>query len=393
MLATAAAAHGAVLACIYPYLSLIAVQNVGLSEPMLALLLGLASISVAGSSVLFGLIADQNGKRRQIALVTVGLTVLGCALMLTNPGPLTLFLAHGLLLPIGTSIFGQIFALNNLAAQAYPTQREGLQSTLRAGISAVFLFTLIFWTWGLGPGGFGVMSVYVTALIASLILAVLIWHGWPHAGRTQWQDRPSGLNLAQALVELLHPSVAFRLLCLGAIGGLPMLYIVLTPLLFAQESARQMSDVALLVGLVAGFEVPFMLALPRLVRHVSRQRLIAAGAVIYALFVLLLALFPGGNLLWALPFLAGLGAAPILTLPIGYWQDLMVGRPGTASALFALQKLAGDLLCAATFGLGTYLGGYTVAALLGGALATTGAVGLLLIDQARPSKMNCPPVS
>jgi MFS family permease len=154
-----------------------------------------------------------------------------------------------------------------------------------------------------------------------------------------------------------------------------------------------MSDVALLVGLVAGFEVPFMLALPRLVRHVSRQRLIAAGAVIYALFVLLLALFPGGNLLWALPFLAGLGAAPILTLPIGYWQDLMVGRPGTASALFALQKLAGDLLCAATFGLGTYLGGYTVAALLGGALATTGAVGLLLIDQARPSKMNCPPVS
>ena len=102
MLAAAAAAHGAVLACIYPYLSLIAVQNVGLSEPMLALLLGLASIFVAGASVLFGLIADQTGKRRQIALATVGLTVLGCALMLTNPAPLTLFFAHGLLLPIGT---------------------------------------------------------------------------------------------------------------------------------------------------------------------------------------------------------------------------------------------------------------------------------------------------
>ena len=85
-----------------------------------------------------------------------------------------------------------------------------------------------------------------------------------------------------------------------------------------------------MVGLVAGFEVPFMLALPRLQKLVRRQSLLLAGALIYAGFVVLLALFPDGLWLWALPVLAGLGAAPILTLPIGYWQDLMAGRPGTA---------------------------------------------------------------
>ena len=174
-------------------------------------------------------------------------------------------------------------------------------------------------------------------------------------------------------------------LAMGAVGGLPMLYIVLTPLIFAATPERQTADVALMVGLVAGFEVPFMLALPWIQRHLSRQSLILAGAVIYAGFVGLLALYPDGRLLWALPVLAGLGAAPILTLPIGYWQDLMQGRPGTAAALMALQRLAGDLLSAAAFALGTALGGYTIAALLGGGLAALGALTLLVVDGATKS--------
>ena len=211
----------------------------------------------------------------------------------------------------------------------------------------------------------------------------MIWRGWPKKGAEPWQDRPLGLNLRAALVELSRPAIALRLLAMGAIGGLPMLYIVLTPLIFSAAPGRQISDVALMVGLVAGFEVPFMLALPRLQKLARRQSLLLAGALIYAGFVVLLALFPDGRWLWALPVLAGLGAAPILTLPIGYWQDLMAGRPGTAAALMALQRLAGDLISAAAFALGTALGGYTVAALIGGGLAMAGGIALWLADRRR----------
>ena len=79
--------------------------------------------------------------------------------------------------------------------------------------------------------------------------------------------------------------------------------------------------------------------------------------------------------------MAGLGAAPILTLPIGYWHELMHGRPGTAAALMALQRLAGDLLAAAGFAIGTAIGGYTTAALIGGGLAMVGAITLWLADR------------
>lgn len=382
-IAAMAGLYGAVNACIYPYLSLIAVERVGLSDATLALVLALASGAAVAASVLFGILADQIGNRRLIAMLTVGASILGTGLMALIPLPGVMLLAHGLLIPTGTAIFGQIFALNNLASQLHPDQRDGLQATVRAVVSAVFLMTLLFWTWGLGAGGFDVMSVYVTAVLAALILLVVIWRGWPRKGAEPWQDRPLGLNLRAALVELSRPAIALRLLAMGAIGGLPMLYIVLTPLVFAATPERQMSDVALLVGLVAGFEVPFMLALPRMQRRVRRQTLILAGALIYTGFVALLALYPGGDWLWALPIMAGLGAAPILTLPIGYWQELMTGRPGTAAALMALQRLAGDLLSAAAFALGTAFGDYTTAALIGGGLAVAGAVTLLVADRRR----------
>lgn len=383
-IAAMAGLYGAVNACIYPYLSLIAVERVGVSDATLALVLALASGAAVASSVLLGILADQIGNRRLIALMTVGATVIGTGLMVVAPLPGVMLVAHGLLIPMGTAIFGQIFALNNLASQLHPAQRDGVQATVRAVVSAVFLATLMFWTWGLGQGphrgGFDVMAVYVTAVLAALILMAVIWHGWPRKGSEPWEDRPLGLNLRAALVELSRPPIALRLLAMGAIGGLPMLYIVLTPLIFAATPDRALSDVALMVGLVAGFEVPFMLALPRLQRVMRRQGLILAGALIYAGFVVLLALFPDGRWLWALPVLAGLGAAPILTLPIGYWQDLMAGRPGTAAALMALQRLAGDLLSALAFGIGTALGGYTIAALIGGGMALLGAVTLLLAD-------------
>lgn len=382
-IAAMAGLYGAVNACIYPYLSLIAVNRVGVSDATLAMVLALASASAVAASVLFGILADQIGNRRLIALMTVGATVIGTGLMVVAPLPGVMLLAHGLLIPMGTAIFGQIFALNNLASQLHPDLRDGLQATVRAVVSAVFLATLMFWTWGLGSGGFDVMAVYVTALLAAGVLFAVIWAGWPRKAAEPWVDRPLGLNLRAAVMELSRPPIALRLLAMGAIGGLPMLYIVLTPLIFAATPERALSDVALMVGLVAGFEVPFMLALPRLQRLVSRQSLIMGGALIYAGFVVLLALYPEGRWLWVLPVMAGLGAAPILTLPIGYWQDLMEGRPGTAAALMALQRLAGDLLSALAFGIGTALGGYTTAALIGGIMAMFGAATLWLADRPR----------
>ena len=71
----------------------------------------------------------------------------------------------------------------------------------------------------------------------------------------------------------------------------------------------------------------------------------------------------------------------VLMLPISYYQDLVAGRPGTASALLALQKLVVDVLTAVVFAIGTALGGFETVALIGVVVALAGALCLYLADQ------------
>ena len=63
------------------------------------------------------------------------------------------------------------------------------------------------------------LAAYVTAVLAALGLMAMIWRGWPKKGAEPWHDRPLGLNLRAALVELSRPAIALRLLAMGAIGG------------------------------------------------------------------------------------------------------------------------------------------------------------------------------
>lgn len=385
MLAAIIGLIGCVNASIMPYQSLIGIENIGLSHAAFAAVMVLASAVAVTASVYVGILSDQKSNRRRVALITAAIGLIGSVLMLGAPHPLTFILAHGLLIPIATSLFGQTFALNRLASQAFPTQREGIQATVRAAMSVTFLLMLLFWTYAFAQG-FGVMSIYVTGAVASLCLVALIMARWPKDGSTTWQDRPSGLRLSQALAQLARPTVSVRLLCLGAVASSGILYMVLVSLIFEQAPGRSTSDVALYVGLVAGWEVPFMLLLPRYLGHLPRARLILLGTALYICHLVLMPVLAPTSAIWAMTFVAGLGGTAMLILPLSYYQDLLASQPGTAAALMALQKLVGDILAALAFTVGTYLGGYGLTALMGAAIALTGAAGLWLLDHYRPAR-------
>ena len=371
---------GMINASIYPYQSLIAIDRIGLSEPAFALVLVMASITAVTASVWFGILGDQRGNRRRIALVTCAASTTGVALMLIAPGPVALILCHGLLIPVASSIFGQLFALARLASPSDPVARDKIMLTIRAVMSASFLGMLIFWTYAFGAGA-DVMAIYVSAGLASAGLLLLIVIGWPRDGATAWQDNPSGLNFKQAMAEIARPFVLSRLLLLGAINSAGVLYMVLVSLIFDTSLTRDASDVALYVGLIAGWEVPFLLLLPRLTARISRSTLIAAGAAIYIIHLIAMPILADTPYIWAMTLVAGIGGTAMISLPIAYYQDMLHGRPGTAGAMLALQKLVADVLAAAAFALGTAIGGYQTVAVLGAAVALSGAIGLYLADR------------
>lgn len=373
---------GAINASLFPYQSYVAINRIGLSDGQFALMLLLASALAVGASVSAGVITDQRANRRQVALATASAAVIGPALMLAAPSPLSLVLCHGILIPVSGTLFGQGFALARLVCADRPGQRDAILSGLRALLSLTFLVVLPLWSLAFAAG-MDVMAIYGLAAACGALLLLLTWRHWPADGTTAWADPPSGLSLAESLREIARGRVLLRLGLLGAITAASALYMVLISLVFAATPGRTSSDVALFVALVAGFEVPFMLLLPRLLRFVSRISLIAAGGVLYACFLALMPVLAASPLVWLLPVLAGLAGAATLTLPIAYLQDLMAGRPGAGSSLMAVQKVAADSVCAAVFAGGMTMGGYGMTALIGALIACGGSVALLLADRRR----------
>ncbi|TAG21963.1 MAG: hypothetical protein EAZ40_08500 [Rhodobacterales bacterium] len=284
---------------------------------------------------------------------------------------------------MGSVTFGQVFALARMAATRHPEgERDGIMAVIRALFALPFVVVLPLWALIFAQGA-AVTAVFPVGLLMSGGMLLVVLRRWPQDGSTAWEDRPSGLSFRAALAEMGQPRLAARVLALGAVNAAATIYIAIVSLVMVADVGRSVADVALYVGLVAGLEVPFMLALPRLTRGMDRTLLILTGAALYAVHVALLPSLAGSALVWLLVLPAAVGGAITLTVPIAYLQDLLADRPGAGASLMALQRLAGDVVAALCFALGTLLAGYGLVAMLGVVVSITGAGLLWWADRRR----------
>lgn len=371
-------AHAATLA---PYVSTLAVTRFGLGDRAFAVLLVAAALVAVSSSVVFGILADQRANRRVIALVSLAALSFGTGLVALWPATPSFVWAHAVLLPVAGAIFGQIFALARLAATTCPErERPVVLSTLRALFALPWVVVLPIWS-VVFRADLPLTLVYPVCLALAVVMLALALAFWPRDGATLWADAPSGLSFRAALHEMAHPAVLIRVLALGTINGAVMLYMVVVGLVFAAIPFRGAADTALYAGIMAGLEVPFMLALPLVIGRLRQTWLIFIGTALYALHLAGIPLLAQTPAVWALTLSGAVGGAIVLTQPMAYLQELMAERPGAGASLMALQKLAGDGFSALVFALGTALAGYGLAAALGAGLSLLGAAALIVLDR------------
>ncbi|WP_076485861.1 MFS transporter [Rhodobacter aestuarii] len=378
------ALFGAHIATLVPYVSMLAVTRFGMSDHAFSVLLVVASFVGVAASVSFGIRADQRANRRRIALIVSGALTLGTALVTFFPIAPVFILAHALILPVSGAIFGQVFALARLAASTCPeAERPAVLSTLRALFALPWIIVLPIWS-VVFRGDTPLTVIYPVCLAFAVLILGLTWAFWPRDGATAWSDAPSGLSFRASLREIAHPKVLVRVLALGTINGAVMLYMVVVGLVFAGIPYRGASDTALYAGIMAGLEVPFMLALPFMIGRIRQTWFIFIGTVLYAIHLAGIPILAESPAVWVLTISGAIGGAIVLTQPMAYLQDLMGDRPGAGASLMALQKLAGDGFSAASFALGTTLAvGYGLAAFIGAGLALTGATLLIVLDRRR----------
>ncbi len=375
------ALQGAVVCSFGPYFSTLAVNTYGFGDQGFAVLLALSTLISVSASVAGGIRADQTANRRQITLAAVASLALGMALMTLAPGPVVFALATAVLLPLGSVTFGQVFALARMAASRHPPEeRDGILAVIRALFAAPFVIVLPLWAVVFAQG-VDLTAIFPAGLVMSGLMLAVVLRLWPKDGATEWEDRPSGLSFRAALAEMGRPHLAGRVLALGAVHAAATIYIAIVSLVMVASVGRGTAEVALYVGLVAGLEVPFMLALPRLTRGMDRTLLIIAGAALYAVHLALLPVLAGSALVWVLVLPAAVGGAITLTVPIAYLQDLLADRPGAGASLMAVQRLAGDVMAALCFAVGAVLAGYGLVAMLGVAVSLAGAAALWAADR------------
>ena len=373
--------QGAFVCSLGPYISILAVRQFGLGDAGYAVIMVTSTLVSVTAALWSGIRADQTANRRGIALMSCCLMLAASALMTLAPVMVAFVLAHALILPMN-ALFGQLFAQSRLAAQGYdgPT-RDGILATIRALFALPFVVVLPLWSWALSHGT-PLLTIYpVATAMAVAMLALTAWH-WPQAAAAPWEDRPSGLSVAQALREVTSPALALRILALGAVSAGGTAYWAILGLALSGPGGDGAAQSALYAGLVAGLEVPFMLALPWITPHVPRTRLILIGTAIYTMQLLGIPLLAHSPLLWLVLIPGAMGGAITLTLPIAYLQDALGHRPGTGAALMALMKLAGDAMAATCFAAGTALSGYLLAGVLAAVVTMAGALALIWVDRA-----------
>jgi MFS transporter, SET family, sugar efflux transporter len=375
------ALQGAIACSFGPYFSTLAVNTFGFGDRGYAVLLALSSLVSVSASVIGGIRADQTANRRQVTLVAVMSLLLGTFLMSVTPGPLVFALTAALLIPISSITFGQVFALARLAATRHPQEaRDGIMAVIRALFAAPFVVVLPLWSLVFATGA-PITLIFPVGLVMSAGLLFSVLYLWPADSAARWDDRPSGLSFRAALAEMGRLPIAARVLALGAVNAAGTVYMAIISLVMIPEVGRGTQDVALYVGIVAGLEVPFMLLLPSLSRGIPRTRLILIGAALYTVHVAFLPVLAGSALVWLLVLPAAIGGAVTLTVPIAYLQDLLAERPGAGASLMSLQRLAGDIIAATCFAVGTAIAGYGTAALLGVTASLVGATALWLADR------------
>jgi hypothetical protein len=375
--------QGAIVCSFGPYFSTLAVNAYGFGDRGFAVLLALSTVVSVSASVAGGIRADQTANRRQVTLAAVASLAAGMGLMTVVPGPWVFALLAAVLLPLGSVTFGQVFALARLAATRHPEEaRDGIMAVIRALFALPFVVVLPLWAVAFGQGA-PVTLVFPVGLVMAGGMLFVVLRQWPRDGATAWEDRRSGLSFRAALAEMGRPSIALRVLALGAVNGAATVYMAILALVMVADVGRGTADVALYAGLVAGLEVPFMLMLPALTRGIPRTVPIFWGAALYAVHVALLPVLAGSSWVWLLVLPAAVGGAVTLTVPIAYLQDLMADRPGAGASLMAVQRLAGDVIAALCFAVGTALAGYGLVAALGVAVSLFGAAALWDADRSR----------
>lgn len=355
-----------------PFMALFAVQRAGLSPIELSVFLTVSALTGIAASTWLGRRFDRHpGATELLAVLVLG--IVGYALLATTTDYLWLVLIAAGPVGIGSAAFTLLFALAKRQLDASgPVVAE-------RGVAALRMTSSLGWAIGPAIGGllvsgWGFGGAFIGgALCAAVALVTVVISGiWrvpavaADAAEVVHLEVPKGrAALAVGSIALFHMamfmgSIALSITTVTELGG-------------------SETDVGLLFSLCAAIEVVVMGAFVAWPTRGPRQRWMLLGFALFALYFVILALFPSlAAAYWAqIPRAVAIGIVSVVGML--YLQALMPTRVGLAAGLFSSAISVGAVLSGILTGPWASAFGY--ASIFGFCVALTGLGGLLLVGR------------
>ncbi|NIF58635.1 MFS transporter [Enterobacter sp. Ap-916] len=356
-----------------PTLSLFLTREVEVRPFWVGLFYTVNAIAGIGVSLLLAKRSDSRGDRRKLIMVCCAMAVANCVLFAFNRHYLTLITLGVMFASIANTAMPQIFALAREYADRSAREVVMFSSIMRAQLSLA---------WVIGPPlsfmlalKYGFTTMFLIAAGIFVISLALIIFALPSVPRV---EQPAEVAITQ-VSGWKDSNVRMLFIASMLMWTCNTMYIIDMPLWISQDLGLPDELAGLLMGTAAGIEIPAMILAGYYVKRFGKRNMMVAAVVAGILFYVGLILFHSKTALVILQLFNAVFIGIIAGIGMLWFQDLMPGRPGSATTLFTNSIstgviLAGILQGALAEGFGHYSVYWLMAALAVVALFLTSRV-------------------
>lgn len=372
--------QGSAIGSTIPYLSVTAINELGLSDQAFSALVFAASVAAVTIGVSMGVLSDLMGDRRKMMIVMALTGAAGYGAIFFFPIVPVFVCATVFVIPFFQALGPLLFASARVRTSALPSREAAsINATLRAFMSAAWVVMPAATGFALA-GSRSMLGAWGVACLSALLvfLASLLLMKKP---RKDAAGGGSGAGFVASLKEIAAPLMLARMVCMALLTGTVRLSSILWPLIVTVNLGGTTADVGMIAGLIALLEIPFMLMWAAMLKRARILTILIAAGLIYGAYMAGLSVATATWHIYVLIVPGAAGAAALLSMPLSYFQDLFPDRPGLGTSLHPINTFLGNGLTAPAFALGAHYFGYSGTAWIAVAMALAGIGGLLAIER------------
>lgn len=282
--------------------------------------------------------SDSRGDRRKLIMVCCVMAVANCVLFAFNRHYLTLITVGVMFASIANTAMPQIFALAREYADNSAREVVMFSSIMRAQLSLA---------WVIGPPlsfmlalNYGFTTMFLIAAGIFVISLALIFFALPSVARI---EQPADVALTQ-VSGWKDKNVRMLFIASMLMWTCNTMYIIDMPLWVSSDLGLPESLAGLLMGTAAGLEIPAMILAGYYVKRFGKRRMMVIAVAAGVLFYVGLILFHSRTALLLLQLFNAVFIGIVAGIGMLWFQDLMPGRPGSATTLFTNSISTGVIL-------------------------------------------------